>query len=215
MAGTDDYLVRILKLAQADPRYQQLVEYLVQRRSMPEFKFSGYDASPGSYEQNTWAGRRDLPPAGRISLTNQYARQPENAVSPLVHEMTHASQRQMEMQYKAIKNKNFWERTPEEIQFADNYFKLYGYSGSDPSIGVRGLLSKLAPAEWKSENKNYRASSDEVPAWGMGESGGKPSGLDNYETPQHLNPSAATEFQMLLDQAQKLQSATYNKSQGR
>lgn len=214
MAGVSDYMVRILKLAQDDPRYRQLAEYLIQRRAMPDFKFDYGDAQ-GSYEQNTWAGRRDLPQAGRINLDASYGRQPENAVSPLVHEMTHASMRQLGQQYMKIKNKGFWERTPEEIQFMENYTKMYGYNMNDESIGMRGLLSKLAPKEWVNENKGYRAASNEVPAWGMGESGGKPSGLDNYNTPAHLNPSAATEFQLLLDQAQKLQSATYNKSQGR
>ena len=199
MPGMDDYLVRVLKLAQEDPRYQQLAEYLVSRRAMPEMSTRYLGSTSGDFEDRG-AG------SGKLRLNSELTNNPSAAVKTLSHEMTHASMAQMGRQwYDLYKKPN---KTPEEQRFVDNYEKVL--SGTKNS----GLLTQMQAfdPEWYQKNTGYRSSYAEAPAFAIGD---LKKNYSAHNAPLHMDPSIATQYMQLLDQAQKLQSATYNQSQGR
>ena len=187
----------LMQLASERPEYAALAEYLTTRSAMPPVSF-GYlsPGTSGEFESNFWGG--NLPRTGKVTLNSEFmdrAYAPTTAIPTLSHELVHASQKEMESQrmQKEILDQNA------KQQFLDAYQKLV-YDKTKPvksRFGQNVLAEKLNPA-WSKENEAYRASIAELPAFAIGTVSGK---NDAYRAPEHLNPTLATEYQILLDLA--------------
>lgn len=209
----DNDLVKLLKSVQGTPLYQQLADYLMARRAMPEIK-SGYlgEGVNGNFSRNTFAGG-DLPRHGQITLSDRGLFQDmvdntHDSARTLTHEMNHAADSQMSNHYYELKRKP--NKTPEEERFVKAYDKLvvglvpnekgeYKYGRRETE-----LANRIAP-EWTRENEKYRASGDELPAFGVGNSAFPSKYATGLESPPHLDSSLAQERSILLDAAMRAQ----------
>jgi hypothetical protein len=195
LARQADPLQSLLKEAASYPQYGELVGYLSSRRMMPPIqqKF-GY---PSSFASNVFGNT--LPETGALTLSA--SAQP----STLVHELTHAADRQIELQVRELRNKKRnAELTPLEQQFLSAYEKLVYRPGtflSDPKHTRPEVAAKIDP-NWTRQNARYRSTSGELAAFGMGSS--VAPDVDN-PAPLHVDPTYATEFSILLDMANRLQ----------
>jgi hypothetical protein len=170
--------------ARKDEAYQALEKYLQSRGEMPSIKISGYmpELTNGMYSSdnlNIGSGTvkvgKDTPKAARASV--------------LAHEMTHAADRQMRQQ--AIEQGMFGKSN----QYTEAYEKLVGPEGRN-----RASLARRLNPEWESENRSYRSSPRELAAYGVGAFSG-PNLQDRG--PRHVDATAATELQILLELAQR------------
>jgi hypothetical protein len=109
--------------------------------------------------------------------------------SVLTHEMTHAADRQMKQQ--AMEQSMFGNGN----QFTEAYEKMVGPEGRNRTL----LLRKRYP-EFELDNRYYRSEPKEVAAHGIGAYSG-PNIQDR--APRHVDATAATEFQILMDLAQR------------
>jgi hypothetical protein len=192
-----DPMQSLLRQSAEYPQYGELVDYLSARRMMPPISFEGL--SGGSFAQNTVFGNT-LPKTGVVKVG--YHAGPDT----VVHELTHAADDQLSSQYYDLKNKR--NLTPLEQQFLQAYEKL-AYNSRTRDINEKlprvNLADKLDP-QWASKQGDYRSTSVELPAWGMG-AAVDPSSSRRYAAPLHLDPTMATEFSILLDMARKLQKS--------
>jgi len=200
---------RILKAASESPEYQQLSNYLISRRAMPEMNMSaalgegtnGEFAYPGLFV-------KDVPDRGKLSIN---WRIPEDgATRTLTHEMTHAAHRQWGEQYLEISRKirNAPDTvTPDERRLYDAYSKFYG----DGAYGVDALKA-LAPA-WGKEEDAYRASNDEIRPFGVGNM--QQQNTPTRSAPPHVDATAATEAMILNELATRVQAPNYNRMRTR
>jgi hypothetical protein len=97
--------------------------------------------------------------------------------------------------------------TPLDEQFIQTYEKLIYRPGE--LIGARpertqSLTAKRIAPEWTNKESDYRATGDELAAWGMGSTVNRNA---DSPAPLHIDPSYATEFSILLDMARKLQKS--------
>lgn len=201
LARQADPLQSLLKEAASYPQYGELVDYLSSRRMMPpiqqKYGSSSSFVTPGFYKD------QDSPPAtGIVKIAEG---ETPNAV---VHELTHAAQRQMQSQYFELKDKaRKTKLTPLDQQFIQAYEKLIfdkgAFFGRKPSITQLETAQRIAP-QWTKDRSDYRATADELAAWGMG-SAVRPN-LDS-PAPLHIDPTYATEFSVLLDIARRLQKS--------
>lgn len=189
----------VMQLASERPEYSALAEYLTTRSAMPPVSF-GYlsPGTSGEYESNGFFRYGSVPATGKVTLNSElmsrdYA--PTAGIPTLSHELVHASQREMGSQrvQKDVVDQNA------KQQFLDAYKKLV-YDKTKPvgSMSRPNALADLLNRDWSKENSEYRASSGELPAWAIGTVSGK---NDAYDAPAHLNPTLATEYQILLDLA--------------
>ena len=185
-------LQRLLVQTAAYPQYGELTDFLTSRRSMPEIRqdYTGTDRGSFTYN-NPVFGERNFPAAGRLLLN--YGAEP----STVVHELTHAADRQMRELYFEISDRlrKREKLDPLEKQFLDSYQKL-SFGG-----GREKRAAQLAP-EWAKEKANYRADQPELAAYGMGSTIAPNA---HYPAPAHVDPSMGTEFSILLDLASKAQ----------
>lgn len=190
-------LQELLTQAAVSPQYGALVDYLTARRMLPPISLGGTGSASGAFESNTFFSN-NLPKTGVVKVG--YGVGP----STLVHELTHAADRQINSQYYELKNKR-GDLTPAEQQFMQAYERL---SHKSPSFSDRSVVDqrknmaeKLAPT-WAAKNSDYRATNVELPAWGMGS-----TVYPNYDSPapRHLDPTMATEFSILMDLARRAQ----------
>jgi hypothetical protein len=185
-------LQRLLTQTAAYPQYGELTDFLTSRRSLPEIQqqYTGTDRGSFTYN-NPVFGERNFPAAGRLLLN--YGAEP----STVVHELTHAADRQMSELYFEISNKlrRREKLDPLEKQFLDSYQKL--------SFGEeRGKRAAQLAPEWAKEKSNYRADKPELAAFGMGSTIAR---NEHYPAPAHVDPTMGTEFSILLDLASKAQ----------
>lgn len=178
--GEMAFLQRIL----ADkPEYRAITDYLTARGKMPEMQTRWLgDGVNGRFDRNSVFGD-ELPKGGRITISSN-----PNAVDQkgtVVHELTHAVDAELINQYHSKKQ-------PPGKQFSDAYKKLR--LGSDANV------AKTIAPEFALANRDYRASNTEVRAFGMGSTQG---GNSPYPAPAHIDSTAATEFQILLDLAMR------------
>ena len=181
------------------PQYGELVEYLTSRRMLPPVTQTYYSGADGEFTYNSFTSN-ELPATGIIRAGRP---------STLVHELTHAAQRQMGAQYNVLKKKS--KLSPIEQQFMDAYEKLVFTPGE--MFGRRpkataGLTAKSMAPEWAKQKSDYRSTGSELQAFGMG-STVSPNTFN--PAPLHVDPTYGTEFQVLLDlanRAQKLQPFT-------
>jgi hypothetical protein len=155
--------------------FGKLLKYLTQADGLPGVE---YKAMPpdyhGQFSYDT-AVPRD---PGLVEVSN-------NSVNTLVHEFTHAGQKQMREQAA---------RQGAGKQFVDGYNKLMGAGDSGPA----GLVNKIAPA-WQSAGSKYRTTPNEAQAHAMGNMSPLPH--PSMAAPAHVDPTLATEFMILLDLA--------------
>jgi hypothetical protein len=164
--------------------YQALEKYLQSRDSMPSIKIGnlGSEATNGVFT----ADRANIGD-GTIKISKDTAK--EFIPSVLTHEMTHAADRQMMQQ--ALEQKMFGKSN----QFTEAYEKMVGPEGRNRTL----LLRKRYP-EFEQDNRYYRSEPKEVAAHGVGAYAG-PNIQDR--APRHVDATAATEFQILMDLAQR------------
>lgn len=186
----------LLRKTAAAPEYGSLVDYLAARRMMPPINFSGLTG--GKFTHNGVVGN-ELPATGVVTVGRFVD------PSTVVHELTHAADRQMRLQYSELKNKR-GSLTPEEKRFMDAYEKLVETPMSFTQRGELkrvGMAAQLDP-KWRDAEGSYRASQSELPAWGMA-SAVTPARTRDYGAPPHLDPTMASEFQILMDLARRAQ----------
>jgi hypothetical protein len=180
---SDEDFVRMQNTARKGDAYRELEKYLQSRDAMPSIKVAylpeGTDGVFSSDNLNIGSGTL------KISKNAPKATVP----SVLAHEMTHAADRQMKQQ--AIEQGMYGKNN----QFTEAYEKLVGPEGRNRTQ----LLRRLNP-EYASENRLYRADPKEVAAYGIGAFSG-PSLQDRG--PRHVDATAATEFRILMDLAQR------------
>lgn len=180
------------------PEYQQMMEYLMVRRQVPEMRTP---LNPYSGTQGLFQFGGDLQSRGRISI------RADQDVNSLVHEITHATERQMMKQYVDEKygtNPITGFRTQvNKTQFTDAYEKLNAQT-----------LMRLVNPNWKEQAKEYRSTTPEARAFAM-ENAISPTVPDPITRgPAHVDSTLATEFLILLDLATRAEKAK-PQSQGR
>jgi hypothetical protein len=114
--------------------------------------------------------------------------------STLAHEMTHATDRQLQEQDREQSG-----MFSKGNQFTDAYQKMVGSGGMREGKKRTELARKYYP-EFVSGNRDYRATPYEIVAHGVGKYAG-PTTAD--DAPPHVDATAATEFQILLDLARR------------
>jgi hypothetical protein len=190
------------------PQYNDVMDFLASRQAVPEITQTYLGPSMGGQFISGWGE----PKNGRIELNY------ETTPSTLLHELTHAADRQISHQASKLEDRNRKETpildyirgktvlTPEEERFAMGYRKLHYDPTKDYKDPARyprqELVKKLAP-EWAKENYDYRSGDGELVAYGMGSTVPRRSN----RAPLHVDPTMATEFSILLDLAQRAQKA--------
>ena len=203
-----DPVYDLMELTRKVPEYQQMMDYLMARRSVPPVQLNylggnvaGVFEDPGA----TVTSRTPAGPNGRITVDSHLG------TRTLVHETTHATQRQLAQQYSEEKYPhgvyNFW-RAPDDTVFTDAYEKLRLHNGGP---GGKDPLEVLAP-KWKQAEADYRSTFPEAPAFGVANSAIPEQA--NQPGPPHVDATLATEFLILLDLATRSQKAK-PQSQGR
>lgn len=186
-----NHAVELLQKTAAYPQYGELVEYLASRRMVPKINLNYLGGSEGEFN----AGSGFYTGPGTVKAAEP---------STLVHELTHAAQRQMGWQYGLLKKKSSKELAPEEQQFIDAYEKLIFTPkefGRKMDFTAEKTAQSIAP-EWARQKGGYRATGPELQAFGMG-STVSPNTFN--PAPLHVDPTYATEFSILLDLAKQVQ----------
>ena len=204
----------LMQLASERPEYAALANYLTSRSAMPPVSFGALPSgSTGEFRQRGIFSNSNVPDTGQVTLTDRFLSQrvnPEVAVPTMTHEMTHAAQKELIAQ---TMQKDIADQQAKQ-QFLDAYAKL-SYDRNQrgrAAFAPNALAHKLNPA-WTEKREGYRASADELPAWAMGAvTNNSPYyDYDTANTPAHLNPTLATEYQILLDLATRDAKANPNK----
>ena len=202
LINQSDETQNLLQRAAQFPQYGQLVDYLSARQMMPQIKTQIMFPYKGIFEQNPPIGG-PLPKAGKITIR---AGADESTV---IHELTHAADAQINNQYYELKEQQDQgkELTPVQKQFVDAFEKLVRKVSGIPGMRLREYnraktAEKLAP-HWLQQQRGYRSSDDELPAFGMGSTvyGTK----KRPDAPLHVDPTYATEFSVLMDLARRAQ----------
>jgi hypothetical protein len=197
-----DYLQTLLQQSAQSPQYQELSGYLASRGMMPKFV---QEPLTGRGKFEYIAGfSKDLPTEGVVSL--DYYATPATSV----HELTHASERQIHNQAFKLRQKSFKEKlSPLEQQFMGAYSKLM-LDPSNLAANPRFELAQRIAPEWAAKKRDYRSSEKELSGFGMGSTVAPNT---HYPAPPHIDPTMATEFSILLDLAAKLQGQSAAKGQ--
>jgi len=173
--------------ARENEMYRATEKYLNSRGQMPDIKISRFLPDEANAEFNSVR----LPlGSGTIKVNKDViASDFKKDIGPalLAHEITHAADRQMKQQ--AI------EQRYKGTKFAEAYEKLVGPEGRN-----RLEPAKRADYEWTQGNRFYRSTPEEIAAHGVGAFSGP---MLQDRAPLHVDPTAATEFQILLDLAQR------------
>jgi hypothetical protein len=193
-----DTLEYAQQLAQRNPDYGDMLKYLEMRGARPEASFvpmRGDRANYRAYFEAPDAEGRDPGSLG-INRDYQYG-DPRMVVPALIHETTHAADRQMRTQYG--------ERAPksEARRMFEEAYKKFG----------REEMAKRLDPEWAKKYSGYRASERELPAQAMGnlvqyDPRAVNEPVEAYNTPTHLDPTMATEFLIMQDLARRAQEAS-------
>lgn len=185
-----------LRDAANSSQYGDLVEFLASRRVMPEMKYR-----PGI--SGEFVSGWGMPNRGEINLGISAT------PGTVVHELTHAADRQISQQYYDLAKKRKLE--PLEKQFVQTYEKLVfspDKSQRDPEKYPRTAMAERLAPEWAKKERGYRSTPGEMVAFGMGRPVDeaqryRPSNI----APPHVDPTMATEFSVLLDIAKRLQKS--------
>lgn len=201
------YRLKLLKETAGLPEYGQIIDFLADRRAIPDIQVGRTDGANAVFEYPNWRGGF-LDAAGKINVApvNFYTdgKLADGARGTLIHELTHAAERQMKQLAYAIEKKGP-KATPEEKQFLNSFDKsIYGVKDKKDNRYKTGamLTAEAMDKEWSDKQRKYRSTSGELLAFGTGNATDKTK-TDSYEPPPHLNQTVATEFMILLDQARK------------
>lgn len=185
--GEVDALEGMQNKARENEMYRAAEKYLQSRGQMPDIKISRFLPD----EANAEFSSVRLPiGSGTIKVNKDViASDFKKDIGPalLAHEITHAADRQMKQQ--AI------EQRGKGTKFAEAYEKLMGSEGRN-----RLEPARRADYEWAEGNRFYRSTPEEIAAHGVGAFSGP---MLQDRAPLHVDPTAATEFQILLDLAQR------------
>jgi hypothetical protein len=188
----------LLQQASASPQFYDLFDYLRGRQMVPNLEYRGILDDPlirGRFSYD-YQRRNAAADPGVVELT------PNARPNTVVHELTHAAQRQLTKQYNELIKKD--SLLPEEQQFVDGYQKLIFTPGEAYGrraySAQRATAEKIAP-EWSKKQSDYRSTGGELAAFGMGSTVER----NDYAAPLHVDPTYATEFSVLLDLAKRLQ----------
>jgi hypothetical protein len=204
----------LMQLASERSEYAALAQYLMSRNATPPVAFDYLPpGNTGRFTSRGFFSDGSVPTTGMVTLSDRFLNRgydPTNAVPSVTHEMTHAAQKEMEYQKR---QKDITDQQAKQ-QFLDAYAKL-NYDATKRgrvAFAPNQLANKLNP-EWTNQNEGYRAASGELPAWAMGAVANKNplNDYDSYGTPANLNPTLATEYQLLLDLATRDAKANPNK----
>lgn len=200
----DSDLLDVISQAADTPTYRPLMDYLAERRAIPVIR-EGYlgEAVAGEFERNTWSNG-PLPAKGQITLN--YGAGPNT----LLHEVTHAAQGQVNSQ-ASEDYQRLGDTAPLRKQFLEAYSKIQDsfrtrglFDPPTETSQVRSMAKRLAP-EFMEKASSYRGSTEELQAFAVGDASvPKPFS----KAPQHLSPTLATEFMILLDLATRRQKET-------
>jgi hypothetical protein len=187
----------VTRAHEANPEvYSEIVNYLGKHGKIPEFarEYLGY--ASGEFSYDPWNSKD----RGKISFNKRYGAIPEP--STVIHELTHAADRQLGAQYAAFKSQGI------QNQFTDAYeqFRTMPQKGlfdssEQKGMGVEEAIKKLSPNSWRENNKEYRTDPKEAIAFGVGNSATKTRDL--YDAPLHLDPTLSTNFRILMDLANR------------
>ena len=174
-----DPIIDTMKKAGGIPEYQQMMDYLMTRRAVPEMRtrYLG-DGVNGQFQ---YGG--ELPSRGKLTMSEGAG------VNTLVHEVTHAAERQMVNQYFEDTRSNAF-FVPASTQFSNAFNKVRLSSDSGDMTRI------LAPA-WQKKESDYRATIGEAFAFGVANSVA-PKNLNLRPAPPHVDATMATEFLILL-----------------
>lgn len=191
----DQALIKILQSASDNPEYQAIANYLMARRAMPAMQLGGTN-SYGSFVVPGLFSSGLIPDRGVVRLNQGYVNaSPIEGAATLTHESTHAAERQLIKQYYELKDKP--NKTELEQQFLGNFQKIIGSSNPE----IKNWLQQVVP-EFAKNKADYRAKSNEALAFGVENS----SFNDPISSaPAHIDPTIATQFMLLLDQAKRVQ----------
>lgn len=215
-AGIKDRLGKarqnLLRKTAESEEYGELVGFLSDRRAVPETVVKYIDGNGMFITPLT--KKAGIPDSGQIVVTSglfDESKPDASAPGTLIHEMTHAADRQLRRLAYELKTSNR-SLTPEEEQFMDTFNKtMKGRKEEDYQEFAEKIALAIDP-EWKKKNRDYRSSYEELPAFAMGQS--KKKGDKFMDAPPHIDPSIATQFRILLDQARKV-TKNQRKSEGR
>lgn len=201
-------LEKLTAEAKQYPQHTDLMDYLAARDAVPGVTQTYLGPSTGGQFISGWGE----PKNGKIEVN--WGASP----STLVHELTHAADRQIGQQALDLKERHRketplldWLRgktvlTPEEVRLVLGYNKLHFNVDKDIKDPERyprqATVNKLAP-EWAKKNYDYRSADNELVAYGMGSTVPR----RHNRAPLHVDPTMATDFSVLLDLAQRAQKA--------
>ena len=201
-------LVELTLEARQKPQYEQLMEYLSLRRSVPPQRMGYLGDDQGLYERNGPLSNK-LPRTGVITIDRA-----NGDANTLVHELTHAAAAQLTNQYsESPRSALNFRKKANPTQFTDAFDKIMlGEYGK--GMAPVAQAATFNPA-WTTANRDYRATAGELLGFAMGNSA--PVGVERNpasKVPLHLDATLATQMMILLDLATRAEKAK-PQSQGR
>lgn len=191
----DALMQKVLSSASTNPAFQQLMQYLQTSGKVPDMKadYLG-EGVRGAYITPGYTDKKYSKPT--IVLDDLLiASRPQAAVSTLIHELTHAADSSMYSQ--AMDKKAGTQFKEAHGKLREDFSKRYSAPGRIPAVET---ARKLDP-QWLFRNEDYRATSDELHSFAVGNSAVPQTRLQSG--PAHLDATLATELMILLDLAQR------------
>ena len=199
-----DFIEDIKNKAEKNEDYRGILRYLQSRDAVPDVETGylprGTDAVFNTVRLPIGSGTIKI---NRDIVGSDY--KGDVGPSTLAHEMTHAADRQLEQQ--ASEQGRFFKKGN---NFTDAYKKMVGAGGMREGEKRTEAARKMYP-KWASENRDYRSTPYEITAHGIGNFSGSTT-ADG--APPHIDATAATEFQILLDLAQRNSGNAVKRSEG-
>ena len=189
------------------PSYQDLLKFL--GANQPPVRFTPLEpGTKGEYDYNPRYGN-----TGEIRMNSnslRYMRDaPAETARTLIHETTHATDRQLDTLYFKYKDRP---PTPEIAQFVDGYKKLR-WNAKDPNARFQSPPSEDSARrfdpKWAAENARYRGNASELYAHAVSNMAQGPDDTRyrSLDIPLHLDPPLATEHIILLNLANRAQKS--------
>lgn len=189
--GGDVDLEKLQSEARQGEAYRQMEQYLKARDAMPNIVVKELPEPINAQ----FTAMRMPAGSGRIEVHKDPDVLRVIGPSVMAHELAHAAERQMGQQ-ASEESSVFGGKS----QFAEAYDKLVGRGPFVSGKKRAEFARKIAP-DWAAFNREYRASPVEIGAHGVGAFA--PSKNMQDSAPLHVDATAATEFQILLDLAQR------------
>ena len=198
----------LLKRAEDNPEFQTLHGFLKSRGAVPKLEAEFSSGNRGSFNY-----KFDPQDVGTVKVggtsgleDSQYFRGNDSAIvqprATLIHEMTHAADRQIGSLVGELVNKK--SRTALEDQLIDAWDKtLKVKSKGGKSSFDSAKIAEALDAKWFEGNKDYRTTRTELPAQAMGAVSGA-TNMPGQKAKPHVDTTVATDFMVLLEMAQRV-----------